>query len=239
MILSGDPVGLELLASGVDNHRAVYAESHSIPLSEVDDARRQLAKFIIYGLGYGRGASSIALGNNLPFKDVETFIGKFFKRFKVFKDWRDSLPAQVNKDHYLVNPFKRRRWWYTREITEIYNFPASSTAADMMYEEVIQIHRELPKGADLILTVHDETVTHCHKDVVREAVDCIRTAMQRAWPMIVEASANPNIVRHYYPNGWFCPADIHVGSDWAMCKSKDPEKKRQRAELEKSLGLTL
>jgi hypothetical protein len=31
--------------------------------------------------------------------------------------------------------------------------------------------------------------------------------------------------------------DIHVGTDWAMTKSKDPEKKKQRAILEKELGI--
>jgi DNA polymerase I-like protein with 3'-5' exonuclease and polymerase domains/uracil-DNA glycosylase len=237
MVLSGDPVGLELLASGADIHKASYAEAFGVPIASVTKAQRDLTKFIVYGLAYGRGAASIAAGNNLPFTDVETFIRNFFARFKVFGEWRERLPELVKKQQYLANPFMRRRWWYTREITEIYNFPPSSTAADMMYEEVIQLDQQLPKGADLVLTVHDEVVVHCHKDVVKEAALCIKTVMQQPWDLIVNFSDHPENVRKHYPNGWFCPADLHAGTDWAMCKSKNPEKIKQRDELEKYLGI--
>jgi uracil-DNA glycosylase family 4 len=237
MVLSGDPVGLELLASGVDNHRAVAAETLGKRIEDISDAERHASKFIVYGLGYGRGAASIAAGHNLDLSFVDQFISRFFARFKVFHAWREALPEQVRRDHFLANPFKRRRWWYTREITEIYNFPASSTAADMMYEEIIQLERQLPKDATLRLTVHDEVVLNVPKDIVRETINCVRSIMQAKWELIVNASARPENVRRHYPDGWFCPADVHVGTNWKMCKSKDPQDKVDRAKLEKELGL--
>jgi DNA polymerase I-like protein with 3'-5' exonuclease and polymerase domains len=243
MVLSGDPVGLELLASGVDNHRAVAAETLGRQYTKesldsiVTDAERHAAKFIVYGLGYGRGADSIAAGHNLDYDFVREFIYKFFTKFAVFHDWREGLPDFVNKNHYLANPFARRRWWFTREITEIYNFPASSTAADMMIDEVIQLEDQLPKGATLRLTVHDEVVINTPKDIAKETWICVRDIMEQKWPGIVQASARPENVRKYYPAGWFCPVDIHVGTNWAMTKSKNAEMKAARAVLEKHLGL--
>jgi DNA polymerase-1 len=243
MVLSGDPVGLELLASGVDNHRAVAAETLGRAYtrenldSMVTDEERHAAKFIVYGLGYGRGADSIASGHNLDYDFVRHFIYKFFSRFSVFHEWREALPGSVLKNHFLANPFKRRRWWYTREITEIYNYPASSTAADMMIEEVIQLEDQLPKGATLRLTVHDEVVLNVPKDIVKETWTCVKDVMQQRWPNIVQASARPENVRRWYPNGWFCPVDVHVGANWAMTKSKNAEMKAARAVLEKHLGL--
>jgi DNA polymerase-1 len=236
MVLSGDPVGLKLLASGVDNHRAVAAEAFQKPLSEIDDATRHGAKFIVYGLGYGRGAQSIADGHKLDIDFVRLFIRNFAKRFSTFWAWREALPDFVLKHHFLANPFKRRRWWYTREITEIYNYPASSTAADMMIDEVIQLEDQLPREATLRLTVHDEVVIVTPKDIVNEVARCVRDVMEQKWPQIVEASAYPETVRASYPGGWYCPVDVHVGSNWGMTKSKDPEMKRRRAELEKHLG---
>ena len=237
MVLSGDPVGLELLASGVDNHRAVAAETLGKALDEVTDDERHSAKFVVYGLGYGRGAESIAEGHGLNLTWVQQFIVRFFKRFKVFHYWREALPVQVQKDHYLANPFKRRRWWYTREVTEVYNFPASSTAADMMYETVIALEDQLPRDATLRLTVHDEVVINCPKDIVKEAVQCVRDVMQKSWPLIVNASARPENVKEWYPNDWYCPADVHIGTDWEMTKSKSADKKAARTLLEKELGL--
>jgi uracil-DNA glycosylase family 4 len=237
MVLSGDPVGLELLASGVDNHKAVASEALGIPFSEVTDAQRHAAKFIVYGLGYGRGAESISVGHNLEIGFVREFIARFFNRFRVFAAWREENLSFVKKHHYLANAFKRRRWWYTYEVTEVYNFPQQSNAADMMYEALIDLDRELPKDATLRLTVHDECVVNVPKATAREALQCMRAVMQRTWPEIVAASRDPQMVKRFYPNGWFCPVDVHVGTNWKMAKSKDAGDKKARAELERYLGI--
>ena len=236
MVMSGDPVGLELLARGVDNHRAIAAEVLSKRMEEVSDEERYAAKFIVYGLGYGRGAASISEGHNLPIDFVKTFIGRFFNRFRVFTEWRERNVNFVKQNHFLANPFMRRRWWYTWEVTEVYNFPQQSTAADMMYDALIMLAQQLPKDATLRLTVHDEAVLNVAKDVLHETWACVRDVMQMKWPQIVEASANPAIVRKYYPNGWFCPTDIGIGTDWMMTKSKDKEKKASAKQLRTELG---
>jgi len=237
MVMSGDPVGLELLARGVDNHRAIAAEVLSKKMEEISDEERYAAKFIVYGLGYGRGAQSISEGHNLPIDFVKQFIGRFFARFRVFAAWRERNVDFVKKNHFLANPFNRRRWWYTWEVTEVYNFPQQSTAADMMYDALILLNRELPKAATLRLTVHDEVVLNVPKSIIRDTWTCVRDCMQQTWPQIVEASANPKLIKEIYPQGWFCPADIHVGADWAMTKSKNKEQQAARAVLEKTLGL--
>jgi DNA polymerase-1 len=237
MVMSGDPVGLALLASGVDNHRAVAAETLRKAIEDVTDEERYASKFIVYGLGYGRGAPSIAEGHGLDIGFVQNFIRGFFAKFRVFSQWRDRNVEFVKKNHYLANPYNRRRWWYTWQVTEVYNFPQQSTGGDMMYDAIIAVDKDLPKGASLRLTVHDELVVNTPKSCVRETIEVIKTHMEAKQQLIVDASARPDIVAEYYPDGWFCPADIHVGSDWAMCKSKDKLKKAQRAELEKHLGL--
>jgi len=239
MILSGDPVGLALLTSGEDIHTATASETLGLKIADVTDAIRHRSKFIVYGLGYGRGASSIASANGWEMSFVNNFIQSFFSRFRVFGNWRDGNVKYVKENHYLKNAFKRRRWWYTWEVTEVYNFPQQSTAADMMYEILVAQERQLPKDSSLRLTVHDEVVINAPKDrkILTDTISCVKETMERAWPEIVEASANPDIVKQYYPNGWFCPSDIHIGTNWRMCKSKDPNDKKARAELCKQLGV--
>jgi uracil-DNA glycosylase family 4 len=246
MVMSGDETGLQLLSSGVDNHRAVAAEVLRKPISEVTDSERYSAKFIVYGLGYGRGAASIASGydphqrgrgslGQMTMDFVNNFINSFFTRFSGFSRWRDGNVSFVKRNNYLKNPFNRRRWWYTWEVTEVYNFPQQSTAADMMYDALIAIDAALPKDATMRLTVHDEVVINCPKDCVKEAWRAVKECMEVTWPRIVEASARPEVVKKYYPNGWFCPADVHVGANWKQCKSNDPVDKAPRAALEKAL----
>jgi len=222
VILSADPVGLELLASGRDNHRAVASEVLGKKYEDVTDEERYRAKFVVYGLGYGRGAESIAKQYGIPLGQVQEFIARFSSRFRAFWNWRDSLPPFVHRNYYLVNPFGRRRWWYSRQVTEIYNFPAQSTAADMMYRTLIALERELPRGSSLRLTVHDEVVVNAKREIARQARECLMDVMNRTWPEIVQASARPDLVKMYYPAGWSCPADVHIGLNWKETKKGNP-----------------
>jgi len=222
MVLSADPVGLDMLVRGVDNHKAIAAEGFGIPYDQVDKALRHAAKFIVYGLGYGRGSSSIAEQLRRPKSWVDGFILRLKQRLSGWEAWRQSLEQQQKLHDCLVNPFGRRRFWYTRQITEMYNFPPSSTAADMMYIACRETDEQLPKGATVRLTVHDELVVVSHRDVARQATECMSAVMNQAWPRIVQASRRPEIVKKFYPQGWSCPAEAVYGlNNWRETK-QDP-----------------
>jgi uracil-DNA glycosylase family 4 len=240
MVLSGEPFGLSLLASGADNHTIVAAECFNITPDEVlrldtkfsggHGSPRFETKFIVYGLGYGRGAADIAKQLSRDISWVEQFINRFKTRLPVYWKWRGSLESFVGKNSYLANPFGRRRWWYTRQVTEMYNFPPSSTAADMMYRVLPTLERQLPQHANLRLTVHDSVLVCAAKDVAKTAVECLRDVMHTKWEQIVNASDRPEVVRKHYPGGWYCPSDIHLGTNWRECK-------KGNRQLEKELNI--
>src|SRR5690606_38563393 len=60
MALAGDKTGLELLQSGKDIHTGIAAETLGRRYEDVQEEERYASKFIVYGLGYGRGADSIS-----------------------------------------------------------------------------------------------------------------------------------------------------------------------------------
>lgn len=253
MVLSGDRVGLEMLAKGIDTHKAIAADALGIPISEVSPAQRQGAKFIVYGVAYGRGATSLSEGRRdqsggstrakmtMTPDFVRSFITRFFGRMPEYARWRDSRVEFAQRHHYLANAFKRRRLWYgfaDGNATEQYAFDPQSNAGDMMHVVIVEVNDQLPKGATLRLTVHDELVISSPKELAKEALACVRSVMQRTWPQIVAASAHPENVKRFYPNGWFCPVDAHVASNWKACKGKDPEDLADRAQLARELALT-
>jgi uracil-DNA glycosylase family 4 len=254
MVLSGDAVGLEMLSSGVDSHKAVAATVLSKRIEDVTPDERQAAKFIVYGLGYGRGAASLAGGHRIGSRDrrvgveafsfdvktVEKFITKFLYDFRGFAAWRDEIVRFVKDNNYYSNPFGRRRWWWGFDLasTEIYSMPPQSTAADMMYEAIRKVDAQLPEGATLRLTVHDELVACVAKDVAKEAFSVMKGVMTQTWPKIQDASFNVENVRKFYPNGWTCPVDIHFGENWKQAKSKEKPDIERRTELERELGIT-
>lgn len=239
MALSGDPYGLGLLAAGQDIHEVTAAEGFGLPLSRVRDLvpgkqynYRYATKFIVYGLGYGRGAQSIAQQLGTTKSWVESFLLRFFNKYHVYERWRKSLEEQVERQHFLANPFGRRRWWYTRQVTEMYNFPPQSTGADMMYVAIREADEQLPHGASVRLTVHDELVVVSHRDVVKEATECLTSVMQRSWPEIVDASRDPATVRKFYPHGWRVPAEPSYGPrNWMETKLEGEAQMNFRKEL--------
>lgn len=240
MVLSGEPYGLEVLASGADNHTLTAAECFGISVERVKELDAKFSgghgsprfetKFIVYGLGYGRGAADIAkqLGRDISW--VDGFIKRFAAKFPVYWSWRSGLEDFVSKNSYLANPFGRRRWWYTRQVTEMYNFPPSSTAADMMYRILPMLERQLPYGSSLRLTVHDSVLICTPRDDAKRSAECLRDIMHTKWEKITTASARPEVVKKYYPQGWLCKSDVHAGLNWKECKKGNKQ-------LEKEIGL--
>jgi DNA polymerase-1 len=224
---AGDDKGLEILASGRDNHRAVASEVLDMKYEMVTDEQRHGAKFILYGLSYGRGAKSIAKENNRELSWVNNFINRFSKTFDDVWKERERWVKMAEKQNYVANPFGRRRWWFTQMATEIYNFWPSSTAADMMIDVLTAMDADAPKGVELVLTVHDEVVASAPKDQARVAYEWMQDHMNRKWPIITEASRNEKLVREYYPDGWFCPAEAEFGNNWRECKKGNASLKKE------------
>jgi uracil-DNA glycosylase family 4 len=245
MVRAADKAGLEMMTSGVDNHSITAAECFQVALDIVAEEKinpemtyRHAAKFIVYGLGYGRQATSIAKQLGRPKEWVEGFIGRYFGKFSSYSQYRMWEEGFVRENNFLRNPFKRRRWWYSMNLPELYNFYPSSTAADMMYLVIPQVERQLPAGATLRLTVHDELVVCSTRDskTVKQAAECLTENMSRVWPEITDDSVDSASVKRFYPSGWSCPSDLSLGNTWKDCKDKSFQKTQGKA-LKKEYGL--
>jgi uracil-DNA glycosylase family 4 len=238
MALSADERGLKMFTEGRDIHKTAATGFTGVPYDAVTKAQRHQMKFVIYGLLYGRSAASIAKQLSITKVEVEKMIAGVFNVFTGVRRHMNLVEKLVAQQHYLRNPFSRRRWWYTQMVTEALNFLPSSTAADMMYIILPKLEAQLPKGSTLRLSVHDEVVVNTPKDNVRMTSQCIKDVMQQCFPQIVDGSVQPEVVKKYYPNGWWVPVDASVGYNWRQCK---PENDAQEAELKdrmKFFGLT-
>lgn len=246
MALAGDRIGLDALAAGRDAHKDAYANAFGIDYDTVTKANRFEAKTYNYGLLYGRGADSLAAGrpghpeSAIPVAQVQDYINRFFKKYEAYKLFRDQIEKQVKVNHFVETAWGRRRYWYTTgKMPEAFNYPISGTAAHMMYEVLPQMERELPKGATLRLTVHDEVVINSPKDhkTLKQVIECSRDVMEQVFPQVTERSLYPDVVRHYFPKGWSCPSDCHIGEDWKTTKAETPFDVAKEQELKQRLGI--
>lgn len=240
MALSGDELGMEMYSSEKDIHKMAAVGFTGVRYEEVSKPQRHQMKFVVYGLLYGRSAGSIAKQIGSTKEEVEKMIKGFFKVFKGVEHHLEAIVRLVGKQQYLRNPFSRRRWWYTRMITEVYNFLPSSTAADMMYLVLPKLEAQLPTGSTLRLTVHDEVDIVSPKDqkTLTQTIECVKDLMQVKWPAVVENSLRPDIVKKFYPDGWWVPVDVSLGNNWKQCKPQTGEEEEWQKSFQKTLGVT-
>lgn len=247
MVLAGDKMALDALARGRDVHKDAYANAFMVDYNGVTKAQRFEAKTYNYGLLYGRGAESLAKGraghpeSKIPVERVNDYIQRFFEKYSAYKTFRNTIEQNVRDHHFVTTPWGRRRYWYTRSrMPEAFNFPISGSAAHMMYEAIVEVENQLPKGASLRLTVHDELVVCAPKDqkTLQQTIDCTRDVMERPFPQITEASLHPEVVKHYYPGGWYCKSDCHIGENWMVTKGEEKTIEIEE-ELKKHLGVTI
>ena len=246
MALSGDRAGLDALAAGRDAHKDAYSLAFDVDYETVSKAQRFEAKTYNFGLLYGRGEKSLAAGrpghpeSAIPIERVHDYVMRFFAKFSAYKKYRDQIGQLVTKQNYVETAWGRRRYWYTKSnMPEAYNFPVSGTAAHMMYEALVKMENQLPSGATLRLSIHDETVICSPKDskTLRQAIECQRDVMQQVFSNLTDRSLYPDVVRHYYPNGWFCPTEAHIGENWKITKGENAEDKEIEAVLKRHLGV--
>lgn len=161
---------------------------------------RYLAKFIGFGLMYGRGAYTIANGPELrevgmvwTERQAQDFIDNFLAQFPQLRAWREQLKKGAVTNHYLVTPIGRiRRWpFLTRKTVhdaerEALNFPIQSVASDITLNALNIVTPGLLPITDRaypVLIVHDEIDYVAHIEEVEKIVPYLVNVMETSSPL--------------------------------------------------------
>jgi len=177
--LSNDRDMISDIASGMDIHRATASQFWGIPEKDVTSEQRSAAKFVVFGLMYGRGAESVAKQVKISTEEAQAIIDQFFAKYPVASRWLRSIKMFTEKRGFVSGYFGRvRRLPYARlrhmdrqkwgeSMRQAVNAPIQGGAADLTGIAMIKIHSELKAHpeweAHLILTVHDSIILEVHK----------------------------------------------------------------------------
>ena len=197
---------LRLAQEGFSEHRWLAAEFFQIPYAEVakdndKDAPYGKAKRIGHGTNYGMGAKKISLLYDMDLGEVK----KLLDQWKVLNAptvaWQLRTAALAKEQGYLVNPFGRKRWFYTDSYyTESLSFLPQSTGADIMHRaaigllynrlglqleqvsQYIHVLAPLPEPARLVLQVHDSFLFEMPGEMLDEVAQAVSRVMIQPWP---------------------------------------------------------
>jgi len=159
-LLSGDPELIRVYTEGRDLHDEVALALFG---PGFDKEERVRAKFVNFGIAYGRGADSIAAEFKIPRAEGASMIRGWFERFPVAHKYLMEQRQAVVDGRTLASPFGRRRRFglVTRETlntlqNEAANFAIQSTASDLTLISGMRIQPYLKSFSGKVVNlVHD------------------------------------------------------------------------------------
>ena len=184
---SQDPGLIAAFESGYDFHQAVAAEVLGIPIDKVTKEDRFQAKFVNFGIMYGRGAKSLC--EDGPFKTIQAaqeFIDRFLAKFPRLAAWFEEKRREARELAYVESHFGRRRRYelivpYNSLAVEreAVNAPIQSMASDICVKALSVIHDYFDHNKLRILfPVHDSILMEIRNEYVKKFVPEIREIMQ-------------------------------------------------------------
>ncbi len=191
-ILAGDKELIDDFNNDVDIHTKTASEAFNVPLNEVTKNQRRAAKVINFGILYGMSVKGLADAAKMPIYEAKEFIDNYFNLRAPIKKMLENILKQANEQGYVETFYGRRRPtpdvkssnFVIRQaaIRAAENMPIQGTEADLMKRAMISVNEKLPKGADLIMQVHDSLIVECDKDKVDEVKKVLKQEMESVAP---------------------------------------------------------
>ena len=184
--LSDDPGLLKAFAEDRDIHTATAAEVFGVPLGEVSNDQRRMAKVINFGLIYGMSAFGLASQLNLERAAAQAYIDRYFARYPGVAGYMQRTREAARTQGYVETVFGRRL--YLPEINArnpprrqgaeraAINAPMQGTAADLIKLAMIAVQGWLDAEkleSRLLLQVHDELIL----EVPQNELDRVRAEL--------------------------------------------------------------
>ena len=207
--ISEDPAMCQAFIDGHDIHSATAARLHNVPLDQVTDEMRRLAKTTNFGIVYGISARGLASQTGLSFKESEAFIENYFAMYPGVKAYMDATIEEAHNRGYVETLFNRRRYlpelksraFNERAAAErmAINMPIQGTTADIMKMAMVRVDEAITVenlSGRMILQVHDDLLFEVPSSQLnqfsRVACDRMTSAVDLRIPLAVDAKAGPN-----------------------------------------------
>lgn len=223
--MSNDRTMLSLFREKKDIHRRVAADIFEKPEDEISYYERYMAKYVDFGVIYGRGPKSLTEGFEAEYiirnlgghrwsmAEAQGIIDRLFRTFPDLKEWIDTQHQIVRHQKYVESPTGRRRRFPMISNDSVFsierqavNTPIQGFGSDINLYGVIKLDRILPEGAHVVSTVHDSTMLIVREDLVEQVLPVIRETMETA---ILDLVPDFNVP---------LKVDVQVGDRWGSLK---------------------
>jgi len=188
-VISGETKMIQAYEKGCDLHRQTASFVLGKEPDEVTKEDRQLAKAVNFGLLYGQGKDGLiryaagSYGVELSSDEAELIRSRFFGTYTALAGWhrrcwrlaeRGAAEARTIMNRRRIMAADASDW---ERFTALANTPVQGGSADGMKRAMLRLHRELPPGARMISTVHDELIVEAREDLAACVCEQVRSVM--------------------------------------------------------------
>lgn len=191
-VLSGDKALVEDFNNDVDIHTKTASEAFHVPIDKVTKAERRAAKVVNFGILYGMSTKGLVDASGMSFAEAQNFINNYFVLRAPIKQKLEDILRKAREYGYVETFYGRRRPtpdvkssnFVIRQAAEraAANMPIQGTEADLMKRAMIKVDQALPKGAELVMQVHDSLIVECDERVADEVADILKHEMESVAP---------------------------------------------------------
>ena len=193
-----DPALIESFRTGEDVHTRTAAETFGVAPGAVTPDQRRVAKVLNFGIAYGLSAFGLAQRLDLPPREAQGIIDRYFARYAGVKRWLEEIVAEARRSGEVRTVFGRLRPMpeiaarnpalrQAAERTAV-NTPIQGTAADVVKVAMLRVHEALARerlDARMLLQVHDELVVEADERAVEPVSALLRREMEGAASLAV------------------------------------------------------
>lgn len=208
---SNDEVFINAFKKNLDIHKTTAAKVAGIPESKVTAAQRKAAKAINFGIVYGISDFGLSAQLDIPVKEANEFITKYYETYPNIKHYLDHLIEESTKTGYSKTILNRIR--YIPELKSnnynikesgkriAMNAPLQGSAADILKLAMIRVDQQLKKtdyDIKMLLQVHDELIFEVKNKDMKKVIPIIEEAMDNAYKLEVKLASNHSSGKSWY-----------------------------------------
>ena len=205
--LSQDQSLLSAFADDKDIHRVTASEVLSKPEADVTAEERRRAKAVNFGLIYGMSAFGLSKQINLPRKEAQFYIDRYFERYPGVQAYMEETRQLATQQGY-VETLSGRRLYLPKIISgngiekrgaerAAINAPMQGTAADIIKTAMIKmsewIKNQPTANIRMVMQVHDELVFEVKEELVSEYSALIKSIMENCYQLSVPLKVDVGI----------------------------------------------
>ena len=207
--LSQDQHLISAFRHGVDVHRATASRIYGIPVEEVTDEQRRVAKTANFGIMYGISSFGLSQRLGISRTEAKKIIEDYFTAFPSIKSFIADTVVAARENGYVETIFGRRRYLpdinsgnaTVRALAErnAVNAPIQGTSADIIKLAMIRVDEKMRQAgmkSRMVLQIHDEllfdTLPGERDELMSLVKECMEGVVELSVPLTVECNYGKN-----------------------------------------------